>query len=204
MFTENEIGALILDPDIKESTEKLKQDFIEEEAPYLEISDHDFLSLILLTPSVGIALANSSISLMEEMALNKKARKYSKGGYFLKKDPVVNAMGYLIKHYDVWSEIFYAQLKKLIWLMLNKDELMNSNIDAPGVTDEQYCVELLKAPFVLVRFISSFLSNTEDDDLSVSKKIGSNEYDRIIEILEKVDLINIPLVKRHLIKLVVK
>ena len=204
MFTENEIGALILDPHIKESTDKLKQDFIEEEAPYLEISDHDFLSLILLTPSVGIALATSGISLMEEMALNKKARKYSKGGYFLKKDPVVNAMGYLIKHYDVWSEIFYAQLKKLIWLMLDKDELMNSNIDAPDVTDEQYCVELLKAPFVLVRFISSFLSNSEAEDLSVSKKIGSKEYDRTIEILEKVDLINIPLVKRHLIKLVVK
>ena len=204
MFTENEIGALILDQDIRESTEKLKQEFIEEEAPFLEISDHDFLSLILLTPSVGIALANSSVSLIEEMALNKKARKYSKGGYFLKKDPVVIAMGYLIKHYDVWSEIFYAQLKKLIWLMLDKDELMNSNIDAPGVTDEQYCVELLKAPFVLVRFISSFLSNTEADDLSVSKKIGSKEYDRMTEILEKVDLINIPLVKRHLIKLVVK
>ena len=204
MFTENEIGALILDPDIKESTEKLKKEFIEEEAPYLEISDHDFLSLILLTPSLGIALANSSVSLMEEMALNKKARKYSKGGYFLKQDPVVNAMGYLIKHYDVWSEIFYAQLKSLIWLMLDKDELMNSKIDAADVTDEQYCVELLKAPFVLVRFISSFLSNTEDDDLSVSKKISSNEYDRIIEILEKVDLINVPLVKRHIIKLVVK
>ena len=122
MFTENEIGALILDPDIKESTEKLREKFIEEEAPFLEISIHDFLSLILITPSVGIALANSKVSLMEEMALNKKARKYSKGGYFLKKDPVVTAMGYLIKHYDIWSEIFYAHIKKLVGLMLDKEE----------------------------------------------------------------------------------
>ena len=204
MFTENEIDALILDPDIKEATEKLREEFIEQEAPFLEISVHDFLSLILMTPSVGIALANSSISLMEEMALNKKARKYSKGGYFLKQDPVVTAMGYLIKHYDIWSEIFYAHLKKLIGLMLDKDELMNSSIDAPDTTDEQYCVELLKSPFVLVRFISSFLSNAENEDLSVGRKIGKNEYDRTIEILDKVDLINIPLVKRHLVKLVVK
>lgn len=204
MFTENEIGALILDKEIKESTEKLKEEFIEQEAPFLEISEHDFLSLVLLTPSVGIALANSSISLKEEMALNKKARKYSKGGYFLKQDPVVTAMGYLIKHYDVWSEIFYTHLKNLIWLMLDKDELMKSKIDAPDTTDEQYCVELLKAPFVLVRFISSFLSNAEDEDLSVEREVSKNEYDRTIEILAKVDLINIPLVKRHLIKLVVK
>lgn len=204
MFTENEIGALILDPDIKESTEKLREKFIEEEAPFLEISIHDFLSLILITPSVGIALANSKVSLMEEMALNKKARKYSKGGYFLKKDPVVTAMGYLIKHYDIWSEIFYAHIKKLVGLMLDKEELMKSNIDALDITDEQYCVELLKSPFVLVRFISSFLGSADDEDLSVGRKIAKNEYDRTIEILEKVDLINIPLVKKHLIKLVVK
>ena len=204
MFTENEIGALILDPEIKEATEKLRKEFIEKEAPFLEISVHDFLSLVLLTPSVGIALANGSVSLMEEMALNKKARRYSKGGYFLKQDPVVNAMGYLIKHYEIWSEIFFVHLKNLIELMLNKDELMKSNIAAADITDEQYCVELLKAPFVLVRFISSFLSNADDEDLSVERKIAKNEYDRVIEILQKVDLINIPLVKRHLIKFVVK
>ena len=204
MFTENEIGALILDPQIKEATEKLREEFIEKEAPFLEISVHDFLSLVLLTPSVSIALANGSVSLMEEMALNKKARRYSKGGYFLKQDPVVNAMGYLIKHYDVWSEIFFAHIKSLIEIMLNKDELMNSNIAGTDTTDEQYCVELLKAPFVLVRFISSFLNNADDEDLSVERKIAKNEYDRIIEILEKVDMINIPLVKRHLVKLVVK
>jgi len=204
MFTENEIGALILDPKIKEETEKLREEFIEQEAPFLEISVHDFLALILLTPSVGIALANNSVSLMEEMALNKKARRYSKGGYFLKQDPVVNAMGFLIKHYDVWSEIFFEHIKKLIEFMVDKDELMRSNIADPTVTDEQYCVELLKAPFVLVRFISSFLSNAEDDDLSVERKIGKNEHDRIIEILEKVELLEIPLVKRHLVKLVVK
>ncbi|RLD19356.1 MAG: hypothetical protein DRI71_11940 [Bacteroidetes bacterium] len=204
MFTENEIGALILDSKIKEATEKLREEFIEKEAPFLEISVHDFLSLIMITPSVGVALANNSVSLMEEMALNKKARKYSKGGYFLKQDPVVNAMKYLIKHYDVWSEIFYDHIKNLIGMMLNKDELMKSKVDSEDVTDEQYCVELLKAPFILVRFISSFLSSSEDEDLSIERKIGKNEYDRTVEILEKVDLINIPLVKRHLVKLVVK
>jgi hypothetical protein len=204
MFTENEIASLILDPDIKATTEKLKKEFIEEEAPFLEISTHDFLSLVLMTPSVGIALANNSVSLLEEMALNKKARKYSKGGYFLKQDPVVNAMGFLIKHYDIWSEIFYGHIKELIEVILDKDELMKSNIAAPETTDEEYCVELLKAPFILVRFISSFLSNSEEEDLATERRMSKVEHDRILEILEKVDLIHIPLVKRHLTKLIVK
>ena len=204
MFTENEIGALIINPEIKNATQRLKEDFIEKEAPFLELSDHDFLSLVLLTPSVGIALANNSVSLMEEMALNKKARKYSKGGYFLKQDPVVSAMGYLIKHYDNWSDTFYAHIKVLINELMDKDELMKSKISAENSTDEEFCVEILKSPFILVRALSSFLSNSEDEDFSAIRKLPKIEYDRIIEILEKVDIIEIPLVKKHLSKLVVK
>lgn len=204
MFTENEISSLIIDPEIKKVTQNLKDEFIEKEAPFLELSDHDFLSLILLTPSVGIALANNSISLMEEMALNKKARKYSKGGYFLKKDPVVNAMGYLIKHYETWSDVFYGHIKTLLEQLINREELMKSNIDDDNVTDEEYCVEILKSPFILVRALSSFLSNSEYEDFVSLRKIPSVEYDRVIEILEKVDLIDIPIVKKHLTKLVVK
>ena len=204
MFTENEISSLIIDPEIKKVTESLKEEFIEKEAPFLELSDHDFLSLILLTPSVGIALANNSVSLMEEMALNKKARKYSKGGYFMKQDPVVSAMGYLIKHYDSWSGVFFAHIKIVIGQLIDREELMKSNIDDDNVTDEEYCVEILKAPFILVRALSSFLSNSEYEDFVSVRKLPKVEYDRIIEILEKVDLINIPIVKKHLTKLVVK
>ncbi len=96
MFTEYEVELMIEDPKIQEATFELKKDFIKTEAPYLEISDQDFFSLVMLSPTVGIALANGSVSLFEELALNKKARKLSKGGYFLKKDPVVYAMKYLI------------------------------------------------------------------------------------------------------------
>jgi len=104
MFTENEVSALINDEDILAKTVELKKQFITKEAQFLEINDHDFLSLVILAPSVGVALANGSVSLFEEISLNKKARKLSKGGYFMKKDPVVVAMGYLIKNYNDWIE----------------------------------------------------------------------------------------------------
>ncbi len=204
MFTENEIDALIKDERILAPTIALKAKFIEDAAPFLEISDHDFLSLVLLTPSVGIAYANDSISLMEEMALNKKARKYSKGGYFLKSDPVVSAMSVLIKHYKDWSEAFLGHLKMLTDLLLDKDMLRSSKINEPGTTDEQYCVEILKAPFILVRFISSFLSNADNEDLTIERKVMQVEYDVIIDILTKIDIIDIPLVQKHLTKLVIR
>ncbi|MGB3465403.1 MAG: hypothetical protein WBA74_09035, partial [Cyclobacteriaceae bacterium] len=89
MFTEYEIETMVERESILSAVNELKIDFLKTEAPYLEISDHDFLSLVMMTPTVGIALANGSVSLFEELALNRKARKLSKGGYFIKKDPVV-------------------------------------------------------------------------------------------------------------------
>ena len=96
MLTEFEIETMMEIPAILEATQKLKKDFIKTDAPYLEIGDHDFFGLIMLAPTVGVALANGSVSLFEELALNKKARKASKGGYFLKKDPTVYAMKFLL------------------------------------------------------------------------------------------------------------
>jgi hypothetical protein len=204
MFTENEIDALIKNQEILGPTKKLKADFIEKDAPFIDISDHDFLSLVLLTPSICIANANDSISLMEEMALNKKARKYSKGGYFMKLDPVVNAMGALIKVYDQWEDRFLEHLRFIGDLMLDKEELKNSTIDEANTTDEQYCFELLKAPFMLVRMLGSFLSNSENEDLAAERKVLQVEYDSIVELLTKLDLVDLPLVKKHLSKFVIR
>ncbi|HHL53354.1 MAG TPA: hypothetical protein ENJ39_08255 [Flammeovirgaceae bacterium] len=204
MFTEKELSALILHPKVKESVQNLKNKFIEEEAPFMEISDHDFLALMLLTPSVGIALADDSITLFEEIALNKKARKYSKGGYFLKKDPVVDAMKHLIKDYDRWGPVFLEQLRIFIEDMVDKKALMQSKIDEEGTTDEEYLVEVLQAPFLFIRFVSSFLSNSEDEDFAARRKVSQKEYDRIVDILKRIDIIDIPLVRKHLSKYVVK
>ena len=89
MLTTNEISIILEDTEVLESVQKLKKDFRNKEAPYLDISDHDFLSLIIMMPSISITLSTGSISLLEEMALNKKARIISQGGHYLKKDPVV-------------------------------------------------------------------------------------------------------------------
>lgn len=204
MFTENEIAALIIDKEVMAPTLALKAAFIDETAPLMELSDHDFLSLVLLTPSIGIARANNSISLMEEMALNKKARKYSKGGYFMKTDPVVNAMSILIKHYDEWADRFLDHIRLLTDLLLDKEALKRSKVDQEGTSDEQYCVELLRSPFMLVRMLSSFLNNADSEDMTTEKKVLQSEYDSILEILTKIGLIDLPIVQKLLTKLVIR
>ena len=204
MFTENELDALLSFEEVKEKTQSLKESFIQEEVAYLEISDHDFLSLIVLSPSVGIALANGSVSLFEEISLNKKARKLSKGGYWMKKDPVVIAMSYLIKHYEVWSDRFFAHIRFIMSVTMDRTELLKSKVDQPGVTDEEFCLEGLRAPFVFIRFLTSFFLDDEDEDIISHRNISKIEHARVMEIAKKLEFDEIPLFRKFATKLIIR
>ncbi len=204
MFTEKEVGALLKYPGIQDKIAELKLKFISEEAEYLEIEAHDFLSLILLTPSVGIALSNGSVSLFEEMALNKKARKLSKGGYFLKQDPVVFAMERLIKSYDKWSPIFYESIKNLMYATIDIDTQINKNFSVSDTKESEQCVQVLKSPFILVRFLTSFFMNDEEDDILSERKISKIEYDRVDEIAGQLGFKELPIYQIYHSKLIVK
>ena len=109
MFTEDQVNAILDFDGVSEKVEKLKLVFKEGELQLLDMINHDFLSMALLTPTIELALANGNISLMEEMAINQKARKLSKGGYFLQTDPVVYTMKYYIQNFDKWRDQFYER-----------------------------------------------------------------------------------------------
>ncbi len=197
MFTENEVGLMLENKDIENAVIELKKDFVRNEAKFMEISDHDFLSLVLLTPAVSIALADKNVSLFEELALNKRARKLSKGGYFWKKDPVVIAMGHLIEHYDKWEEKFFALLRSVMNTALDFDSIIYQDIADEDLTPDTFRKEVLKAPYGFVRFLASFFCTEDDDILNVeSRKIVRKEYERMIDVGNKLNLKKVP-VFRH-------
>ena len=189
MFTEYEIESMIAYPEVLEATRTLKKDFLKTEAPYLEISDDDFFSLIIMTPTIGIAMADGKITLFEEMALNKKARKLSKGGYFMKKDPVVYAMKFLIKNYDEWQDKFFEVLKMTIKVTCGLDGMNKNPFDASQEVDyHEYREAILHSPYLLIRFIASFFLENDEDIINENHKIGKSEYEKLVMIGEKLDL----------------
>ena len=189
MFTEYEIETMAENPVILEAAQALKKDFLKTEAPYLEINDHDFFSLVMMAPTVGIALADGTISLFEEIALNKKARKLSKGGYFMKKDPVVYAMKFLIKNYFNWSDKFFGVLKVAINASCDLESVTQRKIDTTGEVDyAAYKKEVLTAPYILIRFIASFFLENDEDIINKDHKIGKSEYQSMLLIGEKLGL----------------
>ena len=193
MFTEYEIESMMDYQEVKDATLALKKEFLKEEAPYLEIGDEDFFSLVVMAPTIGIAMADGNISFFEEMGLNKKARKLSKGGYFMKKDPVVYAMKYLIKNYCNWSDRFYDVLKTTIKTTVNLDNLHTKSFDDTQELEySEYKKAVLAAPYLLIRFISSFFLENDEDIINSDHKIGKTEYQRLIIIGEKLELDKIP------------
>lgn len=192
MFTEYEIESMVEIPEVQEATQTLKKEFLKTEAPYLEITDHDFFSLVMMAPTVGIALADGKISFFEEMALNKKARKLSKGGYFMKKDPVVYAMKFLVKNYHNWCDKFYEVLKTTIEKSCDLGSVNQGKIDINDqVNYQEYKKEVLNSPYILIRFIASFFLEDDENIINSKHRIGKNEYQRMIIIGEKLGLDNL-------------
>ena len=193
MFTEYELESMVEIPEILAATQALKKDFIKHEAPYLEVSDHDFFSLIMMSPMVGVAMANGSISFFEERSLNKKARKLSKGGYFMKKDPVVYAMQFLIKKFENWDDKFYAVLKIAIEKSFHYEGIQKEKYNADsGVSYEEYKKTVLRQPYILIRFIASFFLENDEEIISNERTIGKAEHATMVNIGAKLGLDEIP------------
>lgn len=175
MFTENEVAALVAQPAIQAETARLKQAFCAREAEFLEISDHDFLSLILVSPRVGIALANGSIDFKEEQSLNKMARKFSKGGYMFSKDPVVRAMSLFIKAFAHWEQPFQAHLRLVIDTVLDGSQLTGTGKAGDATSDDQFAIHVLQAPFLYVRMLSTFFVADESEDFVAQRNVLAEE-----------------------------
>jgi len=188
MFTENEIAAILEDPEILEAVQHLKNNFRKKEAPFLEISDHDFFCLTLMMPSISIALASGSISLMEEMALNKKARKVSKGGYFLKKDPVVYAMKFLIGNAGVWENKFYKIIVIAMKKTIDFEKIVDGQTEASKISESEFKKLLMNAPYIFIRFIHSFFWDETHEDLSERRRISKVELEKIKDIGNQLEL----------------
>lgn len=188
MFNEYEIDTLLEDNDILAAVVENRKNFVTREARFLEISEHDFLSLIMMTPSVGIALSNGRVSLFEELALNKMARRMSKGGFFLKHDPVAHAMKFLIKNYEAWEDPFF----QVILLCMNKSFSYNEmiNHEYPSFSDDNLrnCAhQMMHVPHGFVRFISSFFLHDENDIIQ-HREISKVEYNKILDLSVKLKL----------------
>jgi len=188
MLTANEIAIILEDAQVLESVQNLKNDFRKDEAPYLDISDHDFLSLIIMMPSISITLSSGDISLLEEMALNKKARTISKGGHYLKKDPVVYAMSFLINNASKWEDRFFQTIKLAMEKSFDKSLIDAESIDPSKVTDREFKKRLMNAPYMFIRFLHSFFWDDTHEDLSDKRRISKIEFKKVLEIGEKLDL----------------
>lgn len=191
MFTEYEIETMTENETILKAVSELKIDFLKNEAPYLEISEHDFLSLVMMAPTVGIALANGSVSLWEELALNKKARKLSKGGYFMKKDPVVYGLKFFIKKYNDWEDKFFALIKLIMNELVDMPSLRTTFDKSEAVSYQKYKLEVLNMPYIFIRFLSSFFTEDDEDVISVRTMVKV-DFERMKEIGLKLDLGDIP------------
>ncbi len=185
MFTENEVGQLLLIPDVQDIVEKLHRTFREEECEFREISLHDFLSGMLMAPAIALAGVDGDTSLFEELSLNKKARVFSKGGYFLRQDPVVNMVTYLQSKFQLWESRFFRGINKILIVVIPEISAgENSKTTDP---DPGYFLAVMKSSYILIKFLETFFL-PEGEEITNKRRISILEHQKIISIGDQLQL----------------
>ena len=192
MLTDTELSTLLEDESLLEDITNLKRDFLRAESSFMDVGDDDFISLVLMTPSVGVALANGSISLFEDLSLTRKARNLSRGSYFLREDPINQMLVYLIDHFDQWEARFYGIIQKIVHSSLKHSPLMQEAIANPAVSTGELARDMLNTPYILIKFLA-FMFLEETDDLLAPSIISPVELEKIKSIGETIGIGHLPI-----------
>jgi hypothetical protein len=178
MLTENEVGQLLDIPEVKRIVHQLHQAFTEEETELRDISLHDFLSGVLLAPSVALAQVDGTTSLFEELSLNKKARRFSKGGFFLRHDPVVKMIMLLQTRFQHWEQRFFQALKRILKTVVPE---ISSDYEQHNVNANQPFTLFMNSSYILIRFLETFFL-PEGEEISNKRRISYLEFQKITSI----------------------
>jgi hypothetical protein len=168
---------------VREIVQQLHQAFIREENELSDINMHDFFAGVLLAPSVSLAQVDGATSLFEELSLNKKARTFSKGGFFLKHDPVVKMIILLQSRYQRWESQFFQALKGVLQAVVPE-------VAAPktDVTEDHYPFRIvMNTSYILIRLLETFFL-PEGEEITGTRRVTRIEYGRIEQIGEQLQL----------------
>ena len=193
MLTENDLITLAQPLPVQQMKASLRLSFNELEKDFQDIIDEDFTALILLTPAVGIALANREISFFEELMLNRKARQLSRNSYFIRKDPVVQAMKYLVVHFVDWESRFYEVIGVMIEELFIKHQISKEDLEKQHQLDDEELI--LANPPLFIKLLQFLFVEIEEDFFAI-RKVSAYEYKKIIEIGKKLKINDLPLFQR--------
>ncbi|MEH0154610.1 hypothetical protein V6R21_10760 [Limibacter armeniacum] len=191
-MTGSELVTLVRDQDVMDEILNLKRDFLKTEDSFMDIGDSDFISLVLMAPTIGVTLANGSVSLYEELSLNKKVRKLSRRSFFLNSDALTQSVKYLVKNFSKWEDRFYKVIKTTMHSSLKRNNVVLNTLKNPEALTGDIRRDILNTPYIFVKFLS-FLFLEEDDDLLNERTINKVELDKIVEIGEKLEIDNVPI-----------
>jgi hypothetical protein len=194
MLTENEVGQLVEIPEIRTVVKPIYEGFIRQEKQFEHLSLHDFLSGLLITPSIALAMVDGTTSLFEELTLNKKARRFSKGGFFLQQDPVVRMVTYLRGNFHQWETKFMAGIKEILKEVIPE----RSHIKCSDFQEEQPMFQsLMKTPYILVRFLETFFL-PEGEEITNKRIISPLEFEKINSLGDQLQLAELNLFRNFI------
>jgi hypothetical protein len=198
MLTYNELATLLEDGQLEAELAALKRQSSQELPLLQELNVLEFAVLVLLTPAVGIALAQGNISLFEELSLQRKIKRLLQD----RVEDMYKVLKSMLPFFAQYQDTYYQFIGKLIFNTFEKNPLFLEGLQKQLPT-HSLALNLLHAPWILVKLLS-FLFLEEDEQLTAPPTFSAAEFEKIVEIGRKTGISKLPLFEQFCNQITVK
>ncbi|WP_027001597.1 hypothetical protein [Hugenholtzia roseola] len=198
MLTYNELATLLEDAQLEAELEALKAAASKDLPLLQDLGQLEFAVLVLLTPAVGIALAQGNISLFEELSLQRKIKRLLHNQV----EEMYKVLKSSLPFFAQYQDDYYGFIGKLTFSTFHKNPLFLEGLQKQALT-HSLALNLLHAPWILVKLLS-FLFLEEDEQLSAPPTFSAAEFEKIIEIGRKTGISKLPLFEQFCQQITVK
>ena len=112
-------------------------------------------------------------------------------------------MKYLIKDFDKWEEPFLDAIRLVMSKTFSKAEITTTLKKGEEPTFENFPLELMHVPYILVRYLSSFFLQGETE-VADQHKISDVEYEKVLELGKRLEIDDLNVFKAFCATFVVK
>ena len=110
----------------------------------------------------------------------------------LKNDALFYALRFLKNNFPDWEDNFYQIIKLILYSSLKKNTLIWDTFQEKNASTNNLQIDVLNAPYIFVKLMT-FLFLEGSETFINKRSIAQTEYEKILEIGEKLELSNVPL-----------
>ncbi|TAF33511.1 MAG: hypothetical protein EAZ57_10335 [Cytophagales bacterium] len=153
MLNDIEINTLLLDSVVEQKLIMVRGVLADVNESLQLIPIQDILAVVLISPAIGIALANGKVSIFEELSLEHKLKFLTRRRSLARTDLAFTAFSVVMGGFDDLEDMLYDALKEIVNFSLNKQVEVKELLLKEDLSQMEWNVVAMNAPYFLIKML---------------------------------------------------